>query len=213
MYGLIRLLAIWAESDPLLYPLELVHGDKPDFLLRFGNREIGIEHSDAESEEYLKICDLREREDELSRQLFSNEFEMISKSRTAKQLRESLRKEPDGGDGYGKHGWERKWAKCMTLMIRKKTEDFRKKGFIKHETNLLLICDRLPGLFPRIEIAMDYLQDDLKSCQDHSKSYWQEEERYDGILIETGDKRYGRDLLIEIYAWAWSKKEINNLRR
>ena len=48
-YGAFRLLATLATLDRLEYPATLNHRDRPDFLLRVGDGDIGLEFTEAAS--------------------------------------------------------------------------------------------------------------------------------------------------------------------
>ena len=50
-YMMARFLATAARTQRLIFPLDVVHGEKPDFLLRLADAEIGAECVEAIPEE------------------------------------------------------------------------------------------------------------------------------------------------------------------
>lgn len=57
-----RLLSTLEASGLLSYPVALTHRDRPDFHLQSGSRDIGIEVTEAISEQYAAYAALAERE-------------------------------------------------------------------------------------------------------------------------------------------------------
>lgn len=60
-YVMARFLATMASLNLLRYPLKLVHGDKPDFLLQIESEQFGIECVEAVAMESYAIRAIRER--------------------------------------------------------------------------------------------------------------------------------------------------------
>jgi hypothetical protein len=60
-YGIAHLLATLPQTR-LSFPLVLVHGDRPDFVLEMRSGNIGIEHSEAVPENEARAQIIRERE-------------------------------------------------------------------------------------------------------------------------------------------------------
>ena len=57
-----RLLSTLAGTDEISFPLEIVHQEKPDFALTFGGRTVGMECTEAVSNEWAQIDAIRERD-------------------------------------------------------------------------------------------------------------------------------------------------------
>jgi hypothetical protein len=188
-WGVFRLLATWAAMDYLSYPLRVVHQDKPDFLLSYDEREVGIEFTEAVSQEWAETKALAKQEGE-EVFLLMDQFKRGTPKRTTSERRELIRNLPCG-DGWADDEPEREWARWMMDCVLAKTKSFGKPRFEKYDKNWLLIYDNLPVQFTEIEdieVAVGYLMVELNS-------YWPQKNRYDGILIETGNQ------LIEISGW------------
>jgi hypothetical protein len=55
-----RLLATLATADHFAYPMTMIHRDRPDFLLWFADRDVGLEFTEALSREEAEIDALAE---------------------------------------------------------------------------------------------------------------------------------------------------------
>ena len=199
--GVFWLLATWANSDYLSYPLTLVHQDKPDFWLCYDNRDIGIEFTEAVSEEWAETDALMEREGK-NVSLFIDNFKRGTRKRTATERRDLIQKRPRG-PGDGDDGMEQEWALSMNDLIIKKTDAFNKPGFQKYNENWLLIQDNLLVTVRNIETAMKYLKPELEK-------YWHRKDRYDGLLVDARNSRIGEQL-IQIRPSGWDQQPIFNL--
>lgn len=195
-WGVFRLLATWANSDYLSYPLTLVHRDRPDFWLYYNNRDIGIEFTEAVSEEWAETDALMEHEGK-NVSLFIDNFKRGTPRRTVSERRAIIQKQPCG-PGYGDDGMEREWALSINDFVIQKTKDFNKQGFQKYNENWLLIWDELPVMVRNIETAMKYLMPELER-------YWPKKNRYDGLLVDSGNQ------LIQIRPSGWDQQPILNL--
>jgi len=171
-----RLIATWAAENLLEYPLQITHQDKPDFLLCYQGHQIGVEVTEAVSEEWAATDALAEQMDKVV-PLLQDQFKRGTPKRTAAQRRELLENQSHG-PGWGDFGMDREWAASMMDCIFRKTRSLSRSGFTKCEKNLLLIYDNLPAFrLPRPQ-PIDYLIEELKP-------YFAEQLRYDGILIDS----------------------------
>ena len=111
-----RMLSTLGDCGHLDYPLSLKHRDRPDFLLQSGAVEIGIEATEAVSEQYAAYSALAEREfPEALRE--PAHFKLGAPKRTLKEMREILRRgkltaEPWAGDQP-----EKEWATYMANVV------------------------------------------------------------------------------------------------
>ena len=180
--GMLRLMTNWANTDFLSYPMTLVHRDKPDFLLCYGNKDVGIEFTEAISEEFAATSAQAERDD-VEALFYMDQFKRGTGKRTASERRQIIQSRPSG------HGWaneqaEYEWAQSIMDAVNKKTAAFNKPGFKKCDKNWLLIDDNLPVgplSSKNLETAMGYLSVALKG-------YWLQKNRYDEVIIETGNR-------------------------
>lgn len=195
-WAVFRLLATWANSNYLSYPLRLVHQDKPDFLLRYGGQEVGIESTEAVSEEWAATDALAEQMGVQSL-LFMDQFKRGTPKRTASERREIIKNQPSGA-GWGDGGFRREWALCMMDRVLDKTKDFRKLGFKKYDDNWLLIYDNSFLSFVDIRDLVEELLVLLNS-------YWSQKSRYDGVLIDLGSH------LVQIDPTEWNQQPIVDL--
>ena len=46
-WSICKLLSTLANQNQLTYPLQLIHNDRPDFLIKFTNERVGIEFTEA----------------------------------------------------------------------------------------------------------------------------------------------------------------------
>ena len=195
-WTMFRLLATWAKCDRLSYPLTLTHQDRPDFLLCYGGQKVGVEFTEAVSEEWAEIDALLEHEGK-SVLLSIENFKRGTPKRTASERRDIIQKQPSG-PGYGDDGMEIEWALSINDFVIRKTKDFNKQGFQKYTENWLLIRDELPVTVRNIETAMKYLMPELER-------YWPKKNRYNGLLVDSMNQ------LIQIRSSGWNQQVISNL--
>jgi hypothetical protein len=144
--GAFRLLATLATIDRLAYPASLNHRDKPDFLLQLAGHHVGLEFTEAVSEEEVEIDALAYRMNK-SVLLFTDQFKKDMPKRTAAQRRQIIESPPRGGPGWGDDRGVPQWVEWMVSFIQKKTRDLAKPDFDKYAENWLLIYDNLPVPF------------------------------------------------------------------
>lgn len=195
-WAVFRLLATWANANYFSYPIILVHRDRPDFLLRYNDREVGIEFTEAVSQEMAETRALAKHMEETV--TFSmDQFKRETPKRTTSERRKIIQDQPVT-DGWIDDEPEREWAQWIMDRVLKKTKDFNKPDFEKFDENLLLIYDNLPLPYVEIETAMECLIEGLNN-------YWLQKNRYDGVLIDTGNQ------LVEIQPSKWNRKPIIDL--
>lgn len=195
-WGVFRLLATWANANYLSYPLRFVHRDKPDFLILYNDREVGIEFTEAVSQEMAETRALA-KQMRVKATLPMDQFRMGTPKRTKAKRRSIIQDQPCG-EGWADDEPEREWAQWMMDRVLAKTEGFNKPCFKKCDENWLLIYDNLPLQFEQsenIQDATEYLMVKLNS-------YWHQNNRYDGVIIDTGNQ------LVTIYL---RKQPIVNL--
>lgn len=190
------MLETWANANYLSYLLRLIHRNKPDFLLRYGQREVGVEFTEAISEEMAETRALAEHIGEKVT-LSMDHFKRGTPKRTAAGRRQIIRTQPVV-PGWADEEAEHEWALSIMESVLAKTKDFDKPGFKKYDRNWLLIYDNLSVQLEEIEEiqnAIGYLRAALNS-------YWVKKNRYDGVLVEI------RNQLIEIQPLQWNQQPL-----
>jgi len=192
-WGVFRLLATWATGNCFSYPLRLVHQDKPDFLLCYGGHEVGIEFTEATSQELAETDALAEKMGKETL-LFMDQFKRDTPKRTAEERRKLIKEQPHG-TGFVNNEADREWALSIRDRVLAKTENFNKPDFRKYDTNWLLIYDNLYLPNFKIEKSMKFLMA-------YISDYWLQKNRYSGLLIDTGD---------QVIKGNWDRQQIVDL--
>jgi len=146
--GAFRLLATLATADRLRYPMSFKPQDRPDFLLRFLSHDVGLEFTEAVSQEEAEIDALAYRMNKPVL-LFTDQFKRNMPKRTAAERRQIIETPPRGGPGWGDDRGVPEWVEWMMDSIQKKTADFAKPDFDRHTENWLVIHDNSPEPFAR----------------------------------------------------------------
>lgn len=147
-YAMAHLLSSIAEAKHLLtYPLELIRKDpdRPDFLLKMGSTKIGIEHTEARSENEARKDALRRSEGIGPSVHFVTPEEPNAPSRTTADLRDEIKKNPHKG-GFGDPCLRnQKWSQVMLKVIEGKETKLLDPGFTRYDQDWLLIRDAWPA--------------------------------------------------------------------
>ena len=130
-------------TSRLLFPLRLIHRDKPDFVVEFLDSSIGIEHTEAVPENEAHAQFLREKEG-LGPEVFFTPRAMPGEPRkSAVQLRQEI--EDDAwGDGWCGDSAEREWAIAMAYFVELKLPKTLAPEFQRHALNWLMVYDNWP---------------------------------------------------------------------
>lgn len=145
-YAIAYMLATLAQEEKLNYPLTLTKSERPDFLLLFGENKIGIEHTEAISENVAQSDFLREKG-------HGHEFQFVRHSEPGEKKKKSKKLISELAENKAGPGWmgdsvEREWAAAMFHFLNEKIYSAQKPGYKLFESNWLLIYDnwRLPVL-------------------------------------------------------------------
>lgn len=173
-----RLLSTLAESGNLDFPVSLTHRDRPDFLVKSGSAEVGVEVTEAISKQYAAYCALAEREfpDVF---LEPSYFCWDAPSLTTEQMRELLRQSQMTADGWVGERPEQEWALFIQSVVDNKIAKLRHTDFAKYSENWLAIYDNLP--LPNIHLtkAIGFLSPLLQER-------WPRKPCFDVIFVEHG---------------------------
>lgn len=151
-----RLLSTLAKNELLGYPVALKHRDRPDFLLQHHETKIGIELTEASSEQYAAYSALAEHEFPDSF-LEPGHFRWGKPKRTIEEMRELLRQEQLTSPPWGGDHAEREWALYFQSVVETKLLKLAKLGFETFNENWLVIYDNLPLQHIHLEKAIGYL--------------------------------------------------------
>lgn len=161
-----RLLSTLAENEHLSYPVSLIHDDRPDFLLQCHEIKIGIEATEAISEQYASYLALAESRfpDAI---LEPGHFRWGSPKLSTEEMRELLRQgrltsRPWAGDRP-----EREWALYFQSVIEAKLLKLAKPDFKTFRENWLAIYDNLALPQIHLEKAIGFLLPELEYIWDY----------------------------------------------
>ncbi len=173
-----RLLSTLDAAHLLKFPVSVIHQDKPDFLIKDGSKEAGVEVTEAISQQYAAYCALAEREfpDAL---LEPSHFRWDSTERTVEEMRALLRQTRLSSEGWDGDAPEKEWAFFMQSTVDSKLTKLACEDFSKYERNYLAIYDNLPMPSIHLGNAISHLCLLLKDC-------WSRTPAFDVIFIEHG---------------------------
>ena len=139
---------------------------------------IGVEITEAISQQYAAYCALAEREFP-GVFLEPAHFRWDSPDRTVEEVRTLLRQTQLTSDGWAGDHPEREWALFMQSAVSTKLEKLAHPDFMKCEQNWLSIYDNLP--MPNIFLAdaIGFLRPLLEDC-------WSRTPGFDTLFIEHG---------------------------
>jgi hypothetical protein len=169
----------WLSTYPnLAYPIRLIHRNKPDFYLKSGDQEFGIEHTDAIPSDYAHARAISEKNDDetvLDRSLFK-----WGQKKKPREIYEIASRTKLTGLGWEGDSPEIEWSVAIAEVIKNKTALLREKDFRNFSTNFLLIYENLTT--PNVDFS--------KACsllKDSLKSYWGSGLIFDSIFVQTDD--------------------------
>jgi hypothetical protein len=146
-YMMARLLATTAKASLLRYPLQLIHGDKhgerPDFVVRFGQEEVGVECVEANHSDHYHIEDIRERLYPEAMN-FGQRFEP-GKSFLTSDEKHDIASGEASGPPWMSGSMKRNWIAAMEFTIAGKTEKLRKGNYEASRATWLLVHDEWPN--------------------------------------------------------------------
>jgi len=152
LYSMAHLISTLMMGNRIIYPVRLVHRDRPDFMLSMGRRQIGIEHTEAISQNEAHKEVLRQKGCGPETWYISRELPGEPKKPYKKLIQEIETNDP--GNGWEGNSPEREWADVMVYFVKDKLNIVRKDGFDRFDEDWLIIYDNwsLPG--PEIHEAV-----------------------------------------------------------
>jgi len=153
-YAIAHLLATLPASR-FTFPLTVVHGDRPDFLIEEGNgRRIAIEHVEAVPENEAKKAFLREVGDSEDMHFIAH-AEPGERRRSTKKLLKEIDVD-DASDGWVGDSVEREWANAVAHFAAEKARSVKKDGYDRGDETWLLMYDNWPLPHVKPEAAASY---------------------------------------------------------
>ena len=172
------MLSTLAQDDRLEFPISVWHRDRPDILIGIPSGTVGVELTEAITQQYAAYCALAEREfpDAL---LEPAHFHWGGPDRTVVEMRDLLRQDRLTSDGWVGDCPEQEWAHFMLSLIEAKLDKLGADGFEKFDRNWLAVYDNLP--LPNIHLgnAIAFLRPLLKKC-------WRRRLAFDTLFVEHG---------------------------
>lgn len=149
-YTISHLLSTLAEGDFLSYPLSVTHRDRPDFLIEGVASKIGVEVTEAISQQYAAYCALAERE---FPDIFLEpaHFRWGAPILTVEDMRDLLRQSQLTSNGRIGSCPEQEWALYIQSAVDTKLMKLARPDFGKFDHNWLSIYDNLP--LPNLHIG------------------------------------------------------------
>lgn len=146
-WSILRLLATYAETELLGYPLKIQHEDRPDIVLSTPNFCVGIEITGAVPENWARADALAQHKgyDNLQRM---ERFQPGEPRRSSDEINQLALGQSRGSIWVG-DSVEREWAEVMIYFSLKKKQDYTNSDFRKFQKNWLVIYDNWP--LPAVE--------------------------------------------------------------
>jgi hypothetical protein len=146
-WSICRLLATLTKHNRIGFPMQLTKRERPDFLLKTGDRYIGIELTEAINEEYAKATTLPQANEDGA--IFDPSlFKWGTPPRKLRDLHSIVSRKKLTGPGWEGNSVEGEYADAIFNVITSKTEKLRQQDFDKFIENWLAIyCNiTLPAL-------------------------------------------------------------------
>jgi hypothetical protein len=165
------------KANCLEFPLEFKRRNRPDFHLKMGICEIGVECTEAISESYAHGCAIAEKENKI----FMPDGSLFpwGKKKEPDEIRRIALLDQLTGPGWSNDGPEKELVKAVIDIIRIKTIKLQKPGFTRYAKNVLLIYDNLPLPVCRSKLTLC-----LNLLQNEMKDYWTNGLIFSDVYIE-----------------------------
>ncbi|WP_274878890.1 hypothetical protein [Vibrio harveyi] len=138
-YAISHLLAAISESDLLKYPIQVEHSDRPDFVILTSDISIGVEVTEAVSQNSAHANFLREKGCGPD-VYFPLLTEIGERRKKSKHLKKEIEENRPGLPMMGDKP-ERVWSQAMSYFTECKVKLWSNDGFKHHDRNWLLIDD------------------------------------------------------------------------
>ena len=142
-YMMARFFATTAGTVRLHFFLDVVHGEKPDFVLRLANVEVGVECVEAVPTEHHHIEDLRERLYPEAMN-YGQHFNPGEENFTLAEKHE-IASGQLAGSPWMPETAKRNWVAAMEYVVEGKTAKLRRGNYSSNRSTWLLVQDEWPN--------------------------------------------------------------------
>lgn len=158
-YSLVSLLASlpWSED---CFPVTVYRRERPDYCIKCGTFEIGLEHTEAVPQNLAKERALRAKGHGTDTH-FLKPAAIDDSPKSAKKIVAEIELN-DPGYGWAGDSVERSWAEAISSFINKKVENAGKDGYELFGDERLMIYDNWPAPALDHSRALVHLRHDLK---------------------------------------------------
>lgn len=197
IWTICRLLSSLAHAGKLTYPLTVSHADKPDFFAYLGDSKIGIEVTEATSQNYAECRALAAREfpDAI---IDLGLFRPGKPKLSAAEIRKSLSEKRLRSEGWGGNSVEHEWASYIQARVDEKLIKLPRYNIHDCPETWLSIYSNTPLPNVHQEEALDILYPLLRD-------YWSRTPAFAALFIEYGQT------IIRITAKGWEKFTLHDL--
>lgn len=138
-----RFLATTSTTGRLTFPLTLVHGEQPDFVLTFANLKTGVECVEAVPEELYQIEVLRENQYPEAMN-FGQQFKPGEENFSWDE-KHAIASGHQSGPPWMPATAKRNWLSAMEYVVAGKTAKLRNGNYASHGSMWLLVRDEWPN--------------------------------------------------------------------
>ncbi|MBK8753465.1 MAG: hypothetical protein IPL99_18280 [Candidatus Competibacteraceae bacterium] len=146
-WSICRLLATYAETDLLGYPLRVEHKDRPDIILSMSSVCVGIEITEAVPKNWAWATAMALKNNYDNPRLIPR-FQPRETKLPSDEVERIARGDSRGSIWSG-DSVEREWAKIMVYFSQEKAKKYANLDFEKFQKNWLVIYDNWP--LPAVE--------------------------------------------------------------
>ena len=155
-WSICKLLSTLANQNQLTYPLQLIHDDRPDFLIKFTSEQVGIEFTEARNRNQAHYQAILNRE--FSEKIYSPSLFQLGKPEMSKDgMLADLKQDLLFGPPLTGDKPERDWVEYIKNTVEAKLLGLAKPEFRKFDQNWLLIYVAIPFTNVDIDVALTYL--------------------------------------------------------
>lgn len=138
-----RFLATLAETHKIAFPLNLIHSEKPDFLLVLDGVEVGVECVEAVPKEWYQIEVQREKQYP-DAMIFCQRFKP-GESPLTRDEKDEIASGRRSGQPWMPKAAKLNWIEAMLYFVGKKTAKLRQGNYSPYNSTWLLVRDEWPN--------------------------------------------------------------------
>jgi len=130
-WSICRFLSTLNQVGEIEFPIDVQKQERPDFYVHSGDRELGIEHTEAIPADYAKAMVIAERENPdaiIDMSLFK-----FGEQKSLDEIRNIIHASELTGDGWAGNNAEAELADSIKNVVLGKTKKLKKDGFMKFE--------------------------------------------------------------------------------